>query len=103
MKHVYQGSVLDLSCFKDKSFDVVLNLGSYYHLCDETDRQKSLSETLRVLKNDGIYIISYINRCANYMAHFEELKDNFSFLADYMRRGYIDNSGLIIAQKGKDK
>ena len=97
LKDVYQGSVLDLSRFRDDSFDVVLNLGSYYHLCDETDREKSLSETLRVLKNGGIYIISYVNRCANYMAHFEELKDNFSYLADYMQTGHIENSTLFYA------
>ena len=97
LKDIYQGSVLDLSRFHDNSFDVVLNLGSYYHLCDETDREKSLSETLRVLKNGGIYIIAYVNRCANYMAHFEELKDNFSFLVDFMQKGHIENSTLFYA------
>ncbi len=91
LKHIYQGNVLDLSCFADRSFD----LGSYYHLCDEKERKQSLTETLRVLKDGGIYVIAYINRCANYMAHFEELKDNFSFLADYMRKGYIENSTLF--------
>lgn len=95
LNHIYQGSVLNLSGFADQSFDVVLNLGSYYHLCDEADRQKSLSETLRVLKNGGIYVISYINRCANYMAHFEELKDNFSFLVNYMNKGSIEDSTLF--------
>lgn len=95
LHYIYQGDVLDLSCFHDQSFDVVLNLGSYYHLCDETDRRKSLFETLRVLKNDGIYMISYINRCANYMAHFKELKDNFSFLINYMHSGCIENSKLF--------
>ncbi|MCM1048978.1 MAG: class I SAM-dependent methyltransferase [Clostridiales bacterium] len=95
LKEIYQGNVLDLTRFKDNSFDVVLNLGSYYHLCEESDREKSLSETLRVLKADGIYMIAYVNRCANYMAHFEELKDNFSFLADYMQNGHIPNSTLF--------
>lgn len=95
LKHIYQGSVLDLSCFTDESFDVVLNLGSYYHLCDESDRQKSLAETLRVLKNGGIYVISYINRCANYMAHFREFQDNYPFLVNYMHNGFIENSTLF--------
>ena len=95
LKDIYQGSVLDLSRFNDNSFDVVLNLGSYYHLCDEAERIKSLEETLRVLKNGGTYMISYVNRCANYMAHFEELKDNFSFLVNYMNTGHIENSTLF--------
>lgn len=97
LKQIYQGSVLNLSRFEDQSFDIVLNLGSYYHLCDEADRQKSLSETLRVLKDGGIYVIAYINRCANYMAHFAELKDNFSFLVNYMNEGSIENSSLFYA------
>ena len=95
LKDVYQGNVLDLSKFSDNCFDVVLNFGSYYHLCDEKEREKSLSETLRVLKSGGIYMIAYINRCANYMAHFEELKDNFSFLVNYMQKGHIENSTLF--------
>ena len=92
---IFQGNVLDVRRFQDNSFDVVLNLGSYYHLCEEKDREKSLAEKLRVLKDGGVYFISYVNRCANYMAHFEELKDNFSFLADYMKKGHIENSTLF--------
>lgn len=95
LKDIYQGSVLDLSRFGDDSFDVVLNLGSYYHLCDVVERKKSLNETLRVLKSGGIYMIAYVNRCANYMAHFEELKDDFSFLVDYMHKGHIADSTLF--------
>ena len=95
LKDIYQGSVLDLSRFQNDSFDVVLNLGSYYHLCDETERRISLDETLRVLKHGGIYMIAYVNRCANYMAHFEELANDFSFLVDYMREGHIPNSTLF--------
>lgn len=95
LKRIYAGNVLDLSQFEDNSFDVVLNLGSYYHLCDAKDRRKSISETLRVLKNEGIYMLAYINRCANYMAHFAELKDNISYLARYMKNGHIDQSTLF--------
>lgn len=95
LQYVYEGSVLDLSQFEDESFDVVLNLGSYYHLCDIEDRKKSIEETFRVLKKGGIYVLAYINRCANYMAHFAELKDNFSFLERYMKNGHIDGRNLF--------
>lgn len=95
LKEIYKGNVLNLSQFADETFDVVLNLGSYYHLCDVEDRKKSISETLRVLKKGGIYAIAYINRCANYMAHFLEFKDNISYLERYMRNGYIDDSKLF--------
>jgi len=95
LKSIYQGSVLDLARFEGESFDVVLNLGSYYHLCDEKDRERSIGETLRVLKKNGIYCISYVNRYANYMAHFEEFKENFSFLVNYMKTGHIEDSTLF--------
>ncbi len=97
LESIYEGSVLDLSVFSSATFDVVLNLGSYYHLCDEVERKRSLEETLRVLKPGGIYMLSYINRCANYMAHLGELKDNFSFLERYMKTGHIDDSYLFYA------
>lgn len=97
LEHIYEGSVLNLSAFDNETFDVVLNLGSYYHLCDERDRKKSLIETLRVLKPGGVYMLSYINRWANYIAHFSEFRDNFSFLERYMKTGHIDNSYLFYA------
>ena len=95
LKEIYEGSVLDLSSFANESYDMVLNLGSYYHLCDEKERQKSLNETLRVLKSGGIYAISYINRVANYMSHLSEYKENLSFLLRYMEHGHTDNSNLF--------
>jgi ubiquinone/menaquinone biosynthesis C-methylase UbiE len=95
LKDVYQGSVLDLSRFPDEYFDVVLNLGSYYHLCNKEDRTQALRETLRVLKPNGVYFLAYINRCANYMAHLEEFKNDLSFLQRYMTNGYIDHNNVF--------
>lgn len=52
----------DMSCFEDESFDAVLNMGPFYHLTDETARNKCLSESLRVLKKGGYLITAYIPR-----------------------------------------
>lgn len=52
----------DMSIFDDESFDVVLNMGPFYHLIDEDKRAKCLSESLRVLKKDGILVTAYIPR-----------------------------------------
>ena len=52
----------DMSVFKDESFDVVLNMGPFYHLINEDDRIKCLKESLRVLKKGGLLITSYIPR-----------------------------------------
>lgn len=52
----------DMSCFADESFDVVLNMGPFYHLLSEEKRTKCLSECLRVLKKGGLLFTAYIPR-----------------------------------------
>ncbi|MDE6005745.1 MAG: class I SAM-dependent methyltransferase [Oscillospiraceae bacterium] len=52
----------DMSCFSDETFDIVLNMGAMYHLIDESQRMKCLTESLRVLKTGGILIMAYIPR-----------------------------------------
>lgn len=56
-------SVLDatnMNIFEDDSFDIVLNMGPFYHLITENQRHKCFSESLRVLKKSGILVTSYI-------------------------------------------
>lgn len=52
----------DMSKFENESFDVVLNMGPFYHLVDCVQRKKCLSECLRVLKKGGILVTAYIPR-----------------------------------------
>ena len=52
----------DMSVFDDETFDVVLNMGPFYHLIAEDQREKCLSECLRVLKKGGILVTAYIPR-----------------------------------------
>lgn len=52
----------DMSIFPDNSFDVVLNMGSFYHLTNENQREKCFSESLRVLKKGGLIFTAYIPR-----------------------------------------
>lgn len=54
------GNALDLSCFKENSFDVVLLLGPLYHLSKEEDRQKCIVEAKRVLKPTGTIFFAFI-------------------------------------------
>ena len=97
LKHIYQGNILDLSQFEDKSFDVVMNLGSYYHLCDREDRIKSIKESLRVLNDGGIIIIAYINRYSNYYGHCSEMLENFQIFEYYMEHGHLPGNELFYA------
>lgn len=52
----------DMSCFEDETFDVVLNMGPFYHLITESQREKCLRECLRVLKKGGLLLTAYIPR-----------------------------------------
>ncbi|MBE6850890.1 MAG: class I SAM-dependent methyltransferase [Ruminococcus sp.] len=52
----------DMSMFADESFDVVLNMGPFYHLTEEIDRERCLNECCRVLKKGGLLVTAYIPR-----------------------------------------
>lgn len=52
----------NMSVFEDETFDVVLNMGPFYHLITKEQREKCLSECLRVLKRGGLLVTAYIPR-----------------------------------------
>lgn len=53
------GNATNLSLFKDNSFDVVLLFGPMYHLIKKEDKLKALMEAKRIVKEDGLILISY--------------------------------------------
>ena len=55
-----QGDAVDLSRFADNTFDVTLVLGPLYHLYEDEDINKAISEAIRVTKKEGIIMIAYI-------------------------------------------
>lgn len=55
----YQGNAIDLSRFKDNSFDIVLLFGPLYHLINKEDKVKALMEAKRIVKNNGYILVSY--------------------------------------------
>ena len=54
------GNAINLSMFKDNSFDLVLLFGPMYHLISEKDKLKALNEAKRVSKMNGIIMVAYI-------------------------------------------
>lgn len=58
----HEVTATDMSVFEDETFDVVLNMGPFYHLITGEQREKCLSECLRVLKKGGLLITAYIPR-----------------------------------------
>ena len=71
----YQGNAIDLSKFKDNTFDMVLLFGPMYHLISMNEKVQSLKEAKRVVKPNGIIMISY---CMNEYA--------------IITHGFIDNN-----------
>ena len=57
------GDALNLP-FENNEFDIVLNLGPMYHLYNQNDKDKAISETIRVCKPDGICMFAYLTHSA---------------------------------------
>lgn len=95
LEDIFVGNILDLHKYKDETFDVVLNLGSYYHLINENDRLQSINESLRVLKKGGIYAISYVNRYSNLIKYREMFTKDFDLLEEYKNNGFHKKNNIF--------
>ena len=65
-----QGNALDLSRYADKSFDIVLLFGPLYHLKNDADKQKCISEAKRVCKDGGKIFFSFISNDFVFLTEF---------------------------------
>lgn len=54
-----QGNALDLSAFRDRSFDLTMLLGPMYHLYTFEDKKQALAEAVRVTKPGGYILVAY--------------------------------------------
>ena len=54
-----RGNALDLSSFRDRSFDLTMLLGPMYHLYTFEDKLQALSEAVRVTKPGGCILVAY--------------------------------------------
>ena len=71
-----QGNATNLSMYNDNEFDIVLLFGPLYHLHNETDKQKCITEAKRVLKDDGVMFFAFISHD---MIPFTELAYDTNF------------------------
>lgn len=87
-------NVLDMSCFADNSFDVVLCMGAFYHLKSAEERQRCIAECLRVLKDGGVFVLAYINRNPCVLYQFWQQPKNIKAQAELIKTG---DNGLFYA------
>ncbi len=57
----HHGSATDLTRFDTHSQDAVLCLGPMYHLVDQSERDRAISESLRTLKPGGLIFVAFIS------------------------------------------
>ena len=72
---MFQGDALDLSSIKDNSFDVVLAMGPFYHIKDETLREQCINGIKRVLKSKGVLFTAHLSKCAFYKYIVREMPE----------------------------
>jgi ubiquinone/menaquinone biosynthesis C-methylase UbiE len=85
--NVTQGNALDLSAFKDNSFDLTLLLGPMYHLYTDDDKHRAISEALRVTKPGGVVFAAYCISDGSLLSAFQ--RNQFD-IVEYVNRGKID-------------
>jgi ubiquinone/menaquinone biosynthesis C-methylase UbiE len=64
VKQVVQGSIDDLSMFKDNTFDAVMCLGALSHVLEQENRERAVDELIRVAKSNATIFVSVIGRLA---------------------------------------
>lgn len=90
----------DMRMFPDESFDVVLNMGPFYHLLTEEQRERCMSESLRVLKKGGLIFTAYIPRF--YVLQMMALNDSNYLDKRLMEQIYLKNSIEVIDHFAQD-
>ena len=83
-------SALELENFDDESFDGILVMGPLYHLHNQKDREKVLRGIYRILKKNGIALISYINTWGVLKAGISEFPQSFQNISYFKR--YIEGN-----------
>lgn len=82
------GSALDLSRYKDNTFDITLLFGPMYHLFDYQDKLQALSEAKRVTKTNGVILVAYVMNEYSILIH--GFRDNH--IKEAIQLGKIDSN-----------
>lgn len=95
VKQVVQGSIDDLSMFRENTFDAVICLGgTLSHLIDKKQREKAIDELIRVAKKDAPIFVSVIGRLAVCVRALIELWPEMLTAPDVFRKYTISGDYL---------
>ena len=83
---VRKADARDLSFIADNSYDVTLLFGPMYHLMNETEKLKALSEAKRVTRKGGTILIAYLMNEYSIVSYcFSENR-----MAELFKNGFVD-------------
>lgn len=93
----FKGDARKLKRFKDETFDLVLLFGPMYHLVEDEDKIKALSEAKRVTKKGGLILAAYV------MNEYSILTFGFKeqHILESRRLGKVDDS-FRVRPSGED-
>lgn len=84
---VYLGDARKLPQFAGGSFDAVLCMGALYHLLEEGGRSEVISESLRLIKEGGLFVFTYLNRYAVILNDSRGDLDNIDEILKFAHEG----------------
>ncbi len=84
---IHQGNACDLSFIESDIYDIVLLLGPMYHLFNDEEKHKALSEAIRVAKKGGVIYAAYCNNDTTMYKFFYNRK-----ILNYVDKGAITDS-----------
>lgn len=84
---IYEGNAVDLSFIESGKYDIVLLLGPMYHLFSDEDKNKAISEALRIAKKGGIVFASYCNNDTCVYKFFANRK-----IVKMMEKGFVSEN-----------
>lgn len=87
LEDIFVGDICEPNHYADGYFDAVLCMGAFYHL-DEAGRHRAMEQCLRLLKKEGILVISYINLIGAMPLYIAPRLENM----DEIRKGYDSRS-----------
>ena len=95
---ITQGNAKDLSGFEENTYDITLLFGPMYHLFNTEDKEKVLSEAIRVTKKNGIVFIAYCISDATI------LSDGFieGYLKEFIEQEWVDTDTFKTVSNPKD-
>lgn len=82
------GNALNLDKYDEQMYDVIMMMGPLYHLVSEYDRRVAVEGALKLLKKNGIIVVSFIS---NYAPIQDYLKGLYEIESVDELLGYLDD------------